>query len=77
MSNQLADVVVHIDETLPVEQLNTLEKHVHQIQGVVCACNRDEQPHLMTVVYDPANVQAHDILVQIENEGIHAELVGL
>ena len=77
MSDQLADVVVHIDELLPIDQLSTLEKHIHRIKGVVSACNRDEQPHLMTVVYDPDSVQAHDILVSIENEGVHAELVGL
>jgi hypothetical protein len=77
MSTNLADVIVHIDETLPLDQLTTLEDHIHQIGGVVSACNRDDQPHLITVVYDPKQVQSGDILVRVKSEGVHAELVGL
>ncbi len=77
MSNNLADFVVHIDESLPRDRLSELEDHIHDVDGVVCACNRDAQPHLMTVVYNPEHVKAHDILVKIENEGVHAELIGL
>jgi len=77
MGKSLADFVVHIDETLTSERLDTIEKHIHDLDGVVCACNRRDQPHLMTVVYSPEKVEAHDILVNIEKEGVHAELVGL
>ena len=77
MSANIADVVVHIDETLPLDQLKTLEGHVHKMGGVVSACNRDDRPHLISVSYDPALVKSHDILVKIRSEGIHAELVGL
>ena len=77
MSNNLADLVVHIDESLSSERMDTIEKHIHDLDGVVCACNRREQPHLMTVVYSPERVEAQDILVNIEKEGVHAELVGL
>lgn len=77
MSANIADLVIHIDETLPLDQLETLEKHVHKMGGVVSACNREDQPHLMSVSYDPALVKSHDILVKIKSEGIHAELVGL
>ena len=77
MSTNLADVIVHIDETLPRSQLKTLEDHIHKIGGVVCACNRDDQPHMITVVYDSEKVKSHDILVGVQSEGIHADLVGL
>ena len=77
MSNNLSDLVVHIDESLTRDRLSTLEDHIHSVDGVVCACNRDDQPHLMTIVYNPEQVKAHDILVKIENEGVHAELFGL
>ena len=77
MTNNLADLVVHIDESLSPERLETIGRHIHDLDGVVCACNRREQPHLMTVVYSPENVEAQDILVNIEKEGVHAELVGL
>ncbi len=77
MSTGISDVVVHIDETLPLDQLKTLEDHIHKIGGVVSACNRDDQPHLIWVTYNPERVKSHDILVKIQTEGIHAELVGL
>ena len=77
MSTNISDVVVHIDETLPLDQLKTLEDHIHEMGGVVSACNRDDRPHLISVSYDPALVKSHDILVKIQSEGVHAELVGL
>ena len=77
MSTNLADVVLHIDETLPLDQLKTLEDHIHKIGGVVSASNRDNRPHLISVIYDPERVKSHDILVKVESEGINAELVGL
>ncbi len=77
MSTDVADVVVHIDETLAPDQLKTIEDHIHKISGVVSACNRVDQPHLISVTYNPERVKSHDILVKIQTEGIHAELVGL
>ena len=77
ISTNLTDVLVHIDETLPLDQLKTLEDHIHKIGGVVCACNRDEKPHIISVVYNPERVKSHDILVEVKSEGLHAELIGL
>ena len=77
MSNNIADVVVHIDEMLTLDQLKSLEDHIHKISGVVSACNRDDKPHLITVTYNPENVKSHDILEKVKSEGVHAELVGL
>jgi len=77
MSTNIADVVVHIDETLPLDELKTIEDHVREMGGVVSACNRDNQPHLVSVIYNPERVNSHDILERFESEGVHAELVGL
>ena len=76
MTTNLVDVVVHIDEKLPKEELVTLEEHIHKIGGVVSACNLDDQSHLISDTYDSAQVKSHDILVKIKSEGLHAELVG-
>ncbi len=77
MSTNISDVIVHVDETLTLDQLRTLEGHIHNMGGVVSACNRDDQPHLISVTYNPEQVKSHDILVKVQNEGVHAELVGL
>jgi len=77
MTTNYSDVIVHVDETLPPDQLKTLEDHIFKIGGVMSAYNRDEKPHFILVTYNPEQVKAHDILVKVRNEGVHAELVGL
>jgi hypothetical protein len=77
MTINIADVVVHVDETLPLDQLKTIEDHIHKMGGVVSARNQENQPHLISVTYYPEQVQSHDILVKVRKEGIHAQLVGL
>lgn len=77
MSTNISDVVVHIDKSLTLEQLETLEEHIHKIGGVVSACSRNDQPHLISVTYNPERVTSRDILANIVREGVHAELVGL
>ena len=77
MSINIVDVIVHVNETLPRDQLKTIEDHIHKMDGVVSACNRDDQPHLISVTYYPEQVKSYDILVQVESEGVHAQLVGL
>jgi len=77
MSNQIADVIVHVDESLTRDQLKTLEDRIHEIEGVVSACNRENQPHAISVTYDPSRIKALDILTSVKHQGFHAELVGL
>jgi hypothetical protein len=77
MSTDVADVVIHVDETLAPDRLKTIEDHIHKISGVVTACNRDDQPHLISVTYNPERVKSLDILEKVRKEGVHAELVGL
>lgn len=77
MTKNVADIMLHIDETLPADQLKTLEKHLYKMGGVLSATNRDDKPNMILVSYDPDKVQSHDILVKVENEGIHAQLIGL
>ena len=77
MTKNVADVVLHIDETLPPDQVKTLEKHLHRMGGVLSASNQDDKPNLILVKYDPGKVQSHDILVKVQSEGIHAQLIGM
>lgn len=77
MTKNVADIMLHIDETLPADQLKTLENHLYKMGGVLSATNRDDKPNMILVSYDPDKVQSHDILVKVESEGIHAQLIGL
>lgn len=77
MTNHVADVIVHIDETLGPDRLKAIEGAIHAMDGVVSACGRDDKPHLITVTYNPEHVSSHDILDKVKKEGCHAELVGM
>lgn len=76
MTTSVADVVLHIDETLPDDQLKTLERHLYQMGGVIKAFNREDRPNLIQVKYDTGKVRSRDILLKVRKEGIHAELIG-
>ena len=76
MATQVADVVLHIDATLPPDQLKTLERHLYEMGGVIKAFNREDRPNLIQVKYDTGKVRSRDILMKVQSEGLHAELVG-
>jgi hypothetical protein len=77
MDIQLADVVVHIDQTLERERRTQIEEQVRAIDGVVSVHNPDDKPHLAIVEYNPDKTTSAEILSTITIQGVHAELVGL
>jgi hypothetical protein len=77
MDIQLADVTVHIDETLDPAARGRIEDKVRGLDGVVSYHNPDDKPHLAVVEYDPGKVKSSDILAAVTAEGVHAELIGL
>lgn len=72
-----ADCLIHIDETLPNDRLETIERQFAKSPGVISACVHSRTPHLMVVDYDPAKVSAIGLLSTVRASGLHAELVGL
>jgi hypothetical protein len=77
MDIQLADVVVHIDQTLERGRRTEIEEQLRAIDGVVSVHNPDDRPHLAIVEYNPDKTTSAAILNTITIQGIHAELVGL
>jgi hypothetical protein len=77
MDIQLADVVVHIDQTLERERRSEIEEQLRAIDGVVSVHNPDDRPHLSIVEYNPDKTSSSDILTTVTLQGVHAELVGL
>ena len=77
MSDNIADVFVHINETLPLNELEALESDVHDLEGVVSACGRDDKPHFIMVTYRPEHIGSLDIVNKIKSGGLHAQLIGL
>ena len=77
MGQTLADVTVHIDETLDHSKLQELADDVRQVGGVESVTFHDDKPHLMIVKYDPSQANSSSIHQTITAKGIHAKLVGL
>jgi cell division protein FtsX len=77
MDIQLADVVVHIDQTLERERRAEIEEQLRAIDGVVSVRNPDDRPHLAIVEYNPEKTSSEMILSMVLTQGVHAELVGL
>mgnify|MGYP003572238530 FL=1 len=77
MDIQLADVVVHIDQTLERERRSEIEEQLRAIDGVVSVHNPDDRPHLAIIEYNPDRTSSADILNTVTVQGVNAELVGL
>ena len=77
MDTNLADVTIHIDETLSAEQRGSIEESLRALEGVVSVHNPDKTPHLTIVEYDPAVMDSQKILKRITDQNAHAELIGL
>ena len=77
MTTELADIMIHIDETLDHSILETIRDGIIQYEGVGSASFHDETPHLMIVLYNPEKMDSHRLLEIVLGMGFHAELVGL
>ncbi|WP_334223793.1 heavy-metal-associated domain-containing protein [Thiosocius teredinicola] len=77
MHTYCSDVVIHIDEDLQDDAIHALEKDIGSIPGVYSACVNDRARHLMLIDYDPEGIHATDLLSQVRQRGVGAELVGL
>lgn len=77
MNIQLADVVVHIDQTLEAGRRSVIEDELRAIDGVVSVHNPDDRPHLTIVEYNPEKTNSAAILSTVTTQGVNAELIGL
>lgn len=73
----IADVTIHIDETLNKEEVESLSSRLHEVEGIISVGLHEDKPHLMIIGYEPSAIQAKAILNAVTEDGIHAELIGL
>lgn len=77
MNQYRTDILIHIGENLDDSNIHQLEKQISFEPGIYSACINEKARHLMLVDYDPETVHATDILYQVKQNGLHAELIGL
>jgi len=74
---KMADVTIHIDETIADEEREGLQDTLRTLDGVLAAASQDETPHLMIVEYNPDLIDSREILDAVTGSGVHAELIGM
>lgn len=73
----LADVLIHLDETLAVTQRERLEGKLRKVEGVIAPRFNSDRPHLLMVAYDPRATNPGEFLRTVEISGYRAQLVGM
>jgi hypothetical protein len=73
----MSDLMVHIDESLPVEELSRIETHLAGQDGIASVTMQDKTPHLMVVEYNEKLTDSQRIIQMVRDMGVHAELVGM
>jgi len=74
---EMADVTIHVDETLTEEHLARISEAVRGHDGVMAVAHREDKPHLIIVEYNPAQVTSAGLLEVVTAQGVQAELIGL
>ncbi len=77
MNIDLADVTLHVDETLDNDGLMKLEHAFRQRDGVISVHVDEKRPHLFVLEYNPRMVHSKDLVKIPQFHGLHAELIGL
>ena len=77
MNIDLADVTLHVDETLGSTDLIGLEDAFRNRDGVVSVHVDKKHPHLFVLEYNPKVVNSKDLLTITQYQGLHGELIGL
>jgi septum formation inhibitor-activating ATPase MinD len=77
MNIDLADITLHVDETLDSDGLTGLEDAFRNREGVISVHVDKKRPHLFVLEYNPERVNSKDLLSITKYQGLHAELIGL
>lgn len=76
MKPAIADVMIHVDESLPEYEMADIADSVCDMPGVESGCLSTSAGHLIMLKYDAHSTRAWDVLASVRNRGLHAELVG-
>ena len=76
-SMHVANVTVHINETLDDPQRDHLEQSFRELDGVVTVhMAHGPAAHLVVVGYDPETSSSRDLLTTVAGQGHHGTLIG-
>lgn len=73
----IIDILVHIRSNLNVEDRDTVEQQLREVDGVIAPRFTENNDHLLMVAYNPAKVNTGGLLDKVTEMGLDARLVGL
>jgi len=73
----LADLLIHVNETLGSTKRASLEEELRKVKGVIAPRFNKETPHLVLVAYNPQEIDSHNLLNRVKANGYNAQLVGM
>jgi len=76
MKTQIADAILHINESLEQWQRDVLDDHMRMQRGVIAAGHNNDVPHLMIIEYNPDRANPIKFVQMVERHGYHAERIG-
>lgn len=77
MGTKMTDITLHIDENTSHDEREHFRDSLLNMKGVMAAASQDKTPHLIVVEYDPDTINSNEFLAAANQNGLHAELVGL
>ncbi len=77
MSDKMVDVTLHLDENISHGDRENFRDSLLSRKGVLAAACRDEKPHLITIEYNPEDINSSEFVKAAQDRGLHAELIGL
>jgi len=69
------DIMVHFQENLDVDQKNTIETKLREIDGVIAP--RFNKEHLLVIYYNLDKTDSFALLDLVKLNGYQAQLVGM
>ena len=73
----LADLLIHVNETLGAAERAALEEELRKTEGVIAPRFNRETPHLLLIAYDPREIDSYNLLNRVKDSGYNAQLVGM
>jgi hypothetical protein len=73
----VADLLIHVDETLDTRECALIEEELRRAEGVIAPRFNTEKPHLLLVSYDPDKIDSRNLLSRVTDTGYSAQLIGM
>lgn len=73
----LVDVTIHIDRETDGNTREKIDKALRNLNGVVSVHMPEDEPHLLTVEYNPDVTTSAHMLATVRELAGHAEMIGL